>query len=71
MVFVSAMVYFVNIAASFAARSEPSLGGSLTVRKMKALDHILERFCGGTSVKCIKKLCLSNCKSLLIASTLY
>jgi hypothetical protein len=67
MVLASAMVCFVNIAASSAARFKPSLGGSLAVRKMEALDHILKRFCRGASVKCIKKTCLSNYRSLFIA----
>ena len=54
MVFISATVYFMNTASS-AARFEPSLGNSLSIRKIKALDHILERFCRGVSIKCIKK----------------
>ena len=66
MVLISAMVCFVNIAASFTARFKLSLGGSLAIRKIKALDHILKRFCRGASVKCIKKTCLSNYRSLFI-----
>jgi len=63
----SAIIYFINIAASFTARFKLSLGGSLAIRKIKALDHILKRFCRGASVKCIKKTCLSNYRSLFIA----
>jgi len=70
MVLISAMVCFVNIAASSEARFEPSLGGSLAVRKIKALDHILERFCREASVKYIKKTYLSNYRSSFIAYTL-
>jgi len=37
---------------------------------MKLLGHILDRFCRWSCVKCVKKRCISNCRSLFIACTL-
>lgn len=44
---------------------KPSLGGALTVRKMKLLDHILKRLRRETYMKYIKKECLVTVEASL------